>query len=385
MPWELSEEQLMLRDLARRIARERIAPRAAEIDRTGEYPWDIRQVFVDTGLIGMMLPREYGGLGASTFDTCMVIEEIGHYDTGCAGLILNQGLAVQPLVTAGTAVQKQRWLPGFSSGTHIGAFGLTEPEAGSDVSILRTTAVLEGAHYKVNGSKCFCSQANLADVICLFVKTSPEAGNQGISCLLLEKGTSGFEAARLEDKIGARGSPTAQIFLHDCSIPKENLVGRENEGFSLAMHALNHGRPLIGAMCVGLAQEALNRAVDYGKKRVAFGKPIVFHQGIQFMLADMATQIEAARQLVYKAAELVDMGSPALAGYGAMAKCFASDVAMKASIDAIQVFGGYGLLKDYAIEKYMREAKVCQVIEGTNEMQRMTIAHELLGGRLDLA
>jgi len=217
-----------------------------------------------------------------------VARVVGHFDAACCGLILNQGLAMYPLILGGSEVQKQRWLPGFASGKYIGAFGLTEPEAGSDASMIKTTAVLNDGYYIVNGSKCFCSQANIADVISLLVKTNPDAGNKGISCLLLEKGTPGYEVTLIEDKIGVKGSPTNQVFIEDCRIPKENLVGKEGEGFTLAMKALDKGRILIGAMSVGLAQEALNMAVQYGKKRVAFGKPIVFHQGIQFKIADMA-------------------------------------------------------------------------------------------------
>jgi alkylation response protein AidB-like acyl-CoA dehydrogenase len=247
--------------------------------------------------------------------------------------------------------------------------------------MMRTTAMLKDGYYTVNGSKCFCSQANLADVICLLAKTDPDAGSKGISCLLLEKGTPGYEISLIEDKIGSKGSPTNQVFIEGCRIPKENLVGKEGEGLSLAMKALDRGRILIGAMAVGLAQGAVNMAVDYGKDRMTFGKPIVYHQGIQFKIADMVMEIEAARQLVYKAAGMIDHKSPQMARFSAMAKCFATDVLMKVSIEAIQIYGGYGLCREYHIEKYMREAKTCQIVEGTNEMQRITIANEFLRGR----
>lgn len=381
LDWELTEEQRMLRDTARRIAKEKVAPRAEEIDRTGEFPWDIRDILIETGFLGMMIPEEYGGLGAGVLDCCLVTEEIGQYDTACCALILNQGLAIYPIIIAGTEEQKQKWLPGFASGKYIGAFGMTEPGAGSDASMMRTTAIQHGDHYTVNGSKCFCSQANLADVITLLAKTDPDAGGKGISCLLLEKGTPGYEVSIIEDKIAAKGSPTNQVFIEDCRIPEENLVGKKGQGLSLAMKALDRGRILIGAMSVGLAQGALNMAVEYGKTRETFGKLIVYHQGIQFKIADMLTEIEAARQLVYKAAGTIDHNCPQYVRFGAMAKCFATDVLMRVSIEAVQIFGGYGLCKEYQIEKYMREAKVNQIVEGTNEMQRIVIATEFLRGR----
>ncbi len=381
LDWELTDEQRMLRNTARRIAREKVAPRAEEIDRTGEFPWDIRNIFIETGFLGMMIPEEYGGMGAGVLDCCLVTEEIGQYDTACCALILNQGLAIYPVIMAGTEAQKRKWLPGFASGEYIGAFGMTEPGAGSDAGMMRTTAILNGDHYTVNGSKCFCSQANLADVISLLAKTDPAAGNKGISCLLLEKGTPGYEVSMIEDKIAAKGSPTNQVFIEDCHIPKENLVGKEGQGLSLGMKALDRGRILIGAMSVGLAQGALNMAVEYGKTRETFGKPIVQHQAIQFKIADMVTEIEAARLLVYKAAGAIDHNCPQYARFGAMAKCFATDVLMRVSIEAVQIFGGYGLCKEYQIEKYMREAKVNQIVEGTNEMQRIVIANEFFKGR----
>ncbi len=381
LDWELTDEQRMLRETARRIAKEKVAPRAEEIDRTGEFPWDIRDILIENGFLGMMIPEEYGGLGSSVLDCCLVTEEIGHYDSSSCGLILNQGLAIYPIIMAGTEEQKQKWLPGFASGEYFGAFGMTEPGAGSDASMMRTSAVPDGKYYVVNGSKCYCSQANLADVICLCAKTDPSAGSKGISVLLLEKGTPGYEVSLIEDKIAPKASPTNQVFIEDCRIPKENLVGKEGQGLSLAMNALDKGRILIGAMAVGLAQEALNMAVEYGKSREAFGKPIIYHQGLQFKIADMITEIEAARLLVYKAAGTIDHDCPQYARFGAMAKCFATDVLMKVSIEAVQIFGGYGLCKEYKIEKYMREGKVCQIVEGTNEMQRMVIANEFFRGR----
>lgn len=381
LDWGLTDEQRMLKETARRIAKEKVEPRAEEIDRTGEFPYDLRDILIENGFLGMMIPEQYGGLGSSLFDCCLVVEELAHYDSSCCGLIMNQGLAIYPIIMAGTEEQKQKWLPGFASGEYFGAFGMTEPGAGSDASMMRTTAIANGSNYVVNGSKCFCSQANLADVICLCAKTDPEAGNKGISCILLEKGTPGYEVSLIEDKIAPKGSPTNQVFIEDCRIPKANLVGKEGQGLPLAMKALDRGRILIGAMAVGLAQGALNKAAEYGKSRETFGKPIVYHQGIQFKIADMVTEIEAARQLVHKAAGTVDHNCPQYARFGAMAKCFATDVLMKVSIEAIQIFGGYGLCKEYQIEKYMREGKVCQIVEGTNEMQRMVIANEFLRGR----
>lgn len=379
--YELTEEQAMLQDLARRVAKEKVAPRAEEIDRTGEFPQDIREIFNEIGFLKMLIPKEYGGTENDLFDICLVVEEIAHYDVSSCSLIMNQGLAINPIIMEGSEAQKRKWLPGFASGEYIGAFGLSEPGGGSDVAMMRTHAVVDDTHYTVNGSKCWTSQGNLADVICLFVKTNPEAGPKGISCLLMEKGMAGWEASLIQDKIGAKGSPTNQVFIENCLIPKENLVGKEGGGLALSLKALDHGRILIGAMCVGLMREAFNMAVEYGKERVAFGKPIVQHQGIQWKVADMAMKLEASRELVYKAAWLVDKGKTGKSKFAAMAKCFASDSLMSVSVEAIQMFGGYGICKDYHIEKYMREAKVTQIVEGTNEMQRNFIANEVLRGR----
>jgi len=380
MQYELTEEQVMLRDMVRRLAREKVAPRAAEIDEKAEYPQDMFDLLRQNELLGIPLPQEYGGSGAGILSTCIVVEELAKYCYNTAYLVVLTIAPFGAILTAGSEEQKQRYLSGLATGELRAAIAVTEPEAGSDVAAIRTTAVLKDGHYHLNGTKCFITNATVADFMVVFAKTDPQKGARGISGFIVEKGSPGLTIGRVENKMGGRGLPSAEVFFDDCRIPQSSLLGRESEGFKTAMESFNKTRPVIGSRAVGLAQGALDYAVGYAKQRVAFGQPIAAFQGIQFMMADMAMQTEAARQLVYRAASLIDQGKTGreVMATVAMAKCFASDVAMRVAVDAAQILGGYGCLKSYPLERYIRDAKLLQVVEGTNQIQRLIIARSML-------
>lgn len=385
--YDLTEEQRMFRDTIRRMAQEKIAPRAAEVDRTDQFPWDILNLFRENNLMGLAFPEEYGGSGADLMTICLAAEEIGRVSLAIAMIIGQQELAALPILLGGTEEQKKKYVPQLASGEQMAAFALTEPGAGSDNASMTTKAILDGDHYVINGTKCFITNGDNAHVVTLFAKTDLSAkGVSGISAFIVEKGTPGFSVGKLEDKMGTRGVAAAELIFEDCKVPKENLLGgKEGLGFYVAMMTLDCTRPMVGAFAVGLAQGALDHAIKYAKERVQFGKPIAKFQGIQWKLADMAIEIEAARQLVYHAACIVDRDRKDTAKFGkemtvlgAAAKCFASDIAMRVVIDAAQVFGGYGYMKDYPMERFIRDARLMQVVEGTNEIQRIVIASRLL-------
>ncbi|MCL6561348.1 MAG: acyl-CoA dehydrogenase [Firmicutes bacterium] len=384
MSYQLTEEQEMLRQTVRRLAEEKVAPRAAEIDEKDEYPWDLKELFADQGLLGAGVPEEYGGTGFGLPAVCLIVEEISRA-SGSAGLIAaTQELGLMPLLVAGSEEQKKKYLPPVASGEHIIAFGLTEPDAGSDAGNMKTTARREGDRYILNGRKCFITNGGIADVYTIFAKTRPEQGIKGISAFIMEKGTPGFSVGKKEKKMGVRGSQTCELIFEDCPIPAENLLGREGDGFKYAMMTLDRTRPVVGAQALGLAQGALDYAVKYTKERVQFGKPIAMLQGLQFMMADMVTKVEAARQLIYKAANLIESAeannTPAneVSIFSSMSKMFASDVAMQVTTDAVQLLGGYGYMREYPLERMMRDAKITQIYEGTNQIQRVVIAKCLL-------
>ncbi|WP_066635503.1 acyl-CoA dehydrogenase [Desulfolucanica intricata] len=376
--FQFTEEQLMIRDTVRKLAQNEIAPRAAEIDRTHEFPWENIKKMSELGLMGLPIPEEYGGAGMDFVSYILTIEEISK---ACAttGVILSVHTSVGtfPILFFGNEEQKQKYIPKLAAGEYIGAFALTEPGAGSDASGLSTTAKLEGDHYIVNGSKIFITNGGVADIYITFVVTDKSKGSKGISCLIVEKDTPGFSIGKKEEKMGLNGSQTTEIVFDNARVPKENLLGKEGEGFKVAMSGLDGGRVGIAAQGLGIAQAALDAAIDYSKQRVQFGKPISAFQGIQFMLADMAAQVDAARLLVYRAAFLKAAGKP-LSKEASMAKMFATDTAMKVTTDAVQIFGGYGYTKEYPVERYMRDAKITQIYEGTNQIQRMVIAKHLL-------
>jgi len=373
--FKFSEEQEMVRAMARKMAKEKLAPRAAQIDREGEFPWDIIDFFHENRILNMPIPVEYGGQGADALSCLLVMEEFGIECSNSAHALASHWLGCHPPKLGGNEEQKKRMLPNL--GKKIIAFSLTEPEAGSDAGNLQTRAVLKGDHYILNGTKCFCTDGAVADYITIFAKTDPEAGLRGISAFFVEKNSPGLSVGKIEDQMGMRGTRACEIILEDCPVPKENLLGKEGDGFKIAMRTLDCTRPIDGILAVGIAQGALNYAKEYAKQRVQFGKPIAELQAIQFMLADMAMQIEAARNLTYRAASFIDDGAPD-SMLSAMSNCFDTDVAMKVTTDAIQVMGGYGYMRDHPLEQKFRDVKLLQIVEGTNQIQRVVIARNLL-------
>ena len=375
----LSEEQREIRELVRTIARERIAPRAAEIDKSGEFPWDIVEIFRENDLFGIMFDEEYGGIGESSLMTFVTIEELSKVCATSGLIIAVQELGSLGIKLAGTEEQKQRFLPKLATGEWLAAYALTEPEAGSDSAAMHTTALLDGDTYVLNGGKRFITSAGVASVYVVFAKTDPES-RHGISAFIVEADSTGFEVGRIEAKMGIKGSTTGEIFFNDCRVPAANLLGAEGEGFKIAMRILDRSRPGIGAQGLGLAQGATDYAVEYAKSRETMGKPIGQHQLIAGMLADMETKCEAARGLLYKVGQLIDEdeNGPELTKLSAMSKLYCTDVAMEVTTDAVQVLGGYGYIQEYPVERMMRDAKITQIYEGTNQIQRLVIAREML-------
>src|SRR5690348_1650656 len=374
----LSEDEQALIEAIREIARERVAPRAAEIDHTGQFPWDMKELLAQQDILAMPFPVEYGGIGATELAIVMAIEELSRYCATTGLLLAVQKLGAMPIILAGNDEQKQKYFPPLASGEWLAAFGLTEAGSGSDAAAMRTFAVRKGDKYILNGAKRFITNGGLAQVNSVFAITTPGIGTRGISAFIVEKDFPGFSVGRIEEKMGIKGSQTAELIFTDCEVPAENLLGQEGDGFKIAMMTLDRTRPGIGAQALGIAQGALDLAVSYAKQRIQFNRPIAENQGIQFMLADMATRVEAARLLVYNAAEMIDRGDASFGKYSAMAKMFASDAAMSVTSDAIQVLGGYGYMKEYPAERMMRDAKITQIYEGTNQIQRIVIARALM-------
>ena len=376
----LDRTNLDFRERARHIAETVVRPLAAEMDRDNRYPWPVIEALKKDGLMGVWIPKEYGGLGGGVLNLCLVVEELSKACGGVGVAYAVNALGSFQIILGGTEEQKRKWLPGIAAGETLLAFGLSEIKSGSDAGSLKTTAVRDGDHYVINGDKKWNTNGGAASLYTVYGVTRPPGGPRGISAIMVEKGTPGFTIGKLEDKMGIRCVPVHEIHFKDCRVPCENLLGGiENIGFRSAMMTLDRARPGVAAQALGLAQGALDLAVNYAREREQFGQPIASFQGIQFMLADMATQVEAARQLVYSAARLVDLGVQNVAKVSAMAKLFASDVAMRVTTDAVQIFGGYGYIKDYPVEKFMRDAKITQIYEGTNQIQRLVIARELLG------
>jgi alkylation response protein AidB-like acyl-CoA dehydrogenase len=375
----LSEDEQQTRDLARAIARERVAPLAARVDETEEYPTDSLQHLAQAGLMGLYVPEAYGGAGLGTQAFCLAVEEIAWACASTAVIYLVQYAAGYPLVSHGTEDQKRRYLPRLAAGEITTALSISEPGAGSDAASMATTAVRKGDRYLLNGTKMWVTNGSRAGVITLFATVDRGAGHKGVTAFLVEPGYPGFALGKLERKMGIRGSPTVAIHLSDCEVPVDNRLGGEGEGFRVALGALDRSRPAVGAQAVGIAQAALDAAVGYARERRQFDRPIADFQGIQFMLADMAMQVHAARLLVRHAAGLVDRGVTGTALESSMAKCFAADAAMRVTTDAVQVFGGYGYTREYPVERFMRDAKITQIYEGTNQIQRVVIARDLLG------
>jgi butyryl-CoA dehydrogenase len=375
--YQLTEEQIMIRDLCRKITDEKIRPVAAKYDEEETFPWDVVKVMADSDLFGIYYDEKYGGMGGGCFELCIATEE---FSRGCAGIALAysaSALGAYPIILFGTDEQKAKYLPDLASGKKLAAFGLTEPAAGSDASAMQTTAKKDGDHYILNGTKHFITNGGDAETYTVFAMTNKDKGARGASAFIVEKGTPGFTFGKKENKLGIRASSTRELIFTDCKIPKENLLGKEGMGFMVAMKTFDKSRPGIGAQAVGIAQGALDEAIKYSRERVQFGKPISSFQGIQFMLAEMATKVEAARALVYAAAREIDKGN-FKSHNSAMAKMFSSDVAMSVTTDAVQIFGGYGYIKEYPVEKYMRDAKITQIYEGTNQIQRSIIGLALI-------
>jgi len=379
-PLDLSDDQRMIRDLARKIARERIAPHAAHYDETETYPEESMRAILESGLFGIWVPEEYGGSAMGCLALSLVTEEIAAACAATATQYLDQPLGGLPILLAGTAEQKKKYLPRLATGELLSAYSLSEPGAGSDAAGLRTTAVRRGGHYVLNGSKQWCTNGDHADVVTVFATVDASRRAKGVTAFLVEKGTPGFSVGKKEKKLGIRASPTVALHFADCAVPVEQRLGAEGEGFKIAMRTLDITRPATGSMAVGIAQAALDAAVGYARERQQFGQPIGAFQGIQFMLADMAMAVHGARLMVHHAARQVDAGIADNTLEASMAKCFAADAAMKVTIDAVQVFGGYGYTREYPVERYMRDAKIMQIYEGTNQIQRLIVAKALLEG-----
>ncbi len=377
MAFDLTAEQEALRKEIRKLAEEKVAPRAAEIDRSGEYPWDIQKLLASQGLLGYAIPEEYGGSGADLLSCCVVGEELARVCATTSLIFVVQKLAVYPIVIAGSHETKSRYLPAAARGEQLAAFCLTERESGSDAGATKTTARRDGDAYVISCEKCFITNGGLAKVHSVFCMTDPEKGYRGISAFCVGE-AEGLSAGKIEDKMGLRGAQVSELVFDDCRVPAENRLGEEGSGFVTAMKTLDNSRPLVGAQALGIAQGALECAVDWARERQAFGKPIGTLQGVGFMLADMASEVESARLLVYKAAALADARDPDLSIYSAMSKMKASDVAMRVTTDAVQVMGGYGYMRDHPVERMMRDAKVTQIYEGTNQVQRLVISRALL-------
>jgi alkylation response protein AidB-like acyl-CoA dehydrogenase len=380
--YRLTEEQTLLRDAVRTLADERVAPRAAEIDRTSEFPQDLRQLLASQDILALPFPEAYGGLGADLLTICLAVEQLSR---ACAttGLILAvHELASLPLLMAGTTEQQARWFPKLASGEHLIAFALTEAEAGSDVAAIRTRAVRDGDDYVLTGAKRFISHGSVADLITVFAVTDPDPAasrHSRMSCFVVEVPTPGFEVTRIEHKMGLRGSPTAELAFDGVRVPAANLVGGEGDGFGLAMRTFERSRPGIAAQAVGIAQGALEVATAYARDRRQFGQRIGDLQMIAAMLADMDAATESARQLLYKACVEIEAGSATAGRWSAMCKLVAGDAAMRVTTDAVQVLGGYGYIDEFPVERMMRDAKITQLYEGTQQIQRLVVARALLG------
>ncbi|BAQ09874.1 acyl-CoA dehydrogenase domain-containing [Bacillus sp. OxB-1] len=377
MDFKLSEEHEMIRKMVRDFAENEVAPTAAERDEEERFDMALFEKMAELGLTGIPWPEEYGGIGSDYLAYVIAVEELSRVcaSTGVT-LSAHTSLAGWPVFKYGTEEQKQKYLRPMAEGTKIGAYGLTEPGSGSDAGGMRTTAKLDGEDYVLNGSKIFITNGGIADIYIVFAVTDPESKHKGTSAFIVEKDFAGFSVGKKEKKLGIRSSPTTEIMFDNCRVPKENLLGEEGEGFIIAMKTLDGGRNGIAAQAVGIAQGALEASVDYAKERVQFGKPIAANQGVGFKLADMATAVEASRLLTYQAAWLESNNLP----YGkesAMAKLMAGDTAMKVTTEAVQVFGGYGYTKDYPVERFMRDAKITQIYEGTQEIQRLVISRML--------
>ncbi len=378
MEYFLTEEQKTLKGLARKLAEQRILPVRAELDEKEEFPWDLIKEMASSDLLRVFIPEEYDGLGGGCLDLCLVIEELSRVCGGIAISYAANALGVLPVILYGSDAQKKKYLPEVASGARLAAFAVTEATAGSDAGAIRTSARRDGADYVLNGTKQFITNGGEAEIYTVVVMTDAAKGSRGASALVVEKGTPGFTFGKKEKKMGIRSSSTRELVFRDCRVPAENLISREGMGFIVAMRTLDRSRPGVGAQALGIAQGALEAAVEYAQQRVQFGHPISAIQAVQHMLANMATDLEAARALVYATARTIDAGAKSFTEESAMAKLFASDMAMRVTTDAVQILAGAGYMRDYPVEKMMRDAKITQIYEGTNQVIRNAIGLEVL-------
>jgi len=381
----LTEEQKMIRDLARKVAQEKIIPVRAELDEKQEFPTELMKICADAGLFGVCIPEEYGGFGGAVFENCLAVEEMSRGCMGVAVSYAGSSLGAYPILVYGNDDQKRKYLPDIASGKRLAAFGLTEANAGSDAGAVQTTAVADGDGYVINGTKQWITNGGEAEIYSIIAMTDKSRGPRRASAFIVEKGTPGFDFGKKENKMGIRASATRELVFQDCRIPKENIISKPGMGFIITMRTFDKTRPGVGAHGVGLAQAALDEAVMYARVREQFDRKIISFQAVQHILADMATSVESARALVYAAARFIDSDPKDYSKVSAMSKVYASDVAMKVCTDAVQIFGGYGYMKEYPVEKMMRDAKILQIFEGTNQIQRnvigLALSKEYAGGK----
>ncbi len=373
----LTEEQQMIVDLARQIAVEKIIPVRAKLDENEEFPWDIMKDIAQADLFGLYVPEEYGGFAKGCFENCLALEQLAYGCIAVTTTFAASALGGYPILLFGSDEQKARYLPDIAAGKRLVAFGLTEANAGSDAAGIQTTAVEDGDHWVLNGTKQWITSGGEAEIYTIVAMTNKNKGARGATSFIVEKGDPGFSFGKKERKMGLNASSTRELILNECRIPKDRILGRKGQGFIMAMRTLDIARPGIGAIAVGLAQAALDEAVKYARQRIQFGQPIIAFQALQHMLADMATKIEASRALVYSIARTIDEGTKDTAKISAMAKLFATDMAMQVTTDAVQILGGYGYMKSYPVEKMMRDAKILQIYEGTNQILRNVIGQAL--------
>jgi len=379
MDYFLSEEQKMIVELSKKIAQEKIKPVRQHYDETEEFPWPIVEEMAKSDLFRIYIPQEYGGLGGGILNLCLAVEELSKVDGGIALCLAATALGCFPILLFGTEKQKGKYLPDIAAGKRLTAFALTEPQAGSDATAIKTTATKDGDDYLLNGTKCFITNAGEAEIYMVITSTSPGRGIRGLSAFIVEKDTPGFTFGKKEKKLGIRASPTRELIFQNCRIPKDNILGKEGQGFIVALKTLYVSRPGVASQAVGIAAGALEEAINYARQREQFGQAIIHFQAIQHSLADLATEIEAARALVYATARMIDADpEKKITKESAMAKLFASEVAMKVTTQAVQIFGGYGYMREYPVEKMMRDAKITQIYEGTNQIQRNEIALALI-------
>ncbi len=377
MDYFLTEEQQMIKEIAAKIATEKVRPVRGELDESEEFPWEIMKILAQSDLFGVYLPEKYGGLNGGVLENCLAIEELGRACIGVATTYAASGLGAYPILLHGSEEQKQKYLPVIASGEKLAAFAVTEAGAGSDAGSIQTTARRDGDYYVLNGTKQWITNGGEAEIYTVIAITDRTKGARGATAFIVEKGDPGFSYGKKEKKMGIRASSTRELLFNDCRIPAERVISREGMGFIVTMKTFDVSRPGIGALAVGLSQGALDISVEYARKRVQFGKPIISFQAVQHMLADMATETEAARALVYATARYIDSEARDISKLSAMAKLFPTDVAMRVTTNAVQVLGGYGYMRDYPVEKMMRDAKILQIYEGTNQIQRNIIGQEL--------